>query len=684
MKRATNPHKLILPFVILLSLILSTSCAKDTDLFLEAVLEEEVIDEESTIDESSNNDENTGNETPPPPPEPDFENTNRIEGTYTPTSAAEISDPARANFKAIISKDFDCGNCTFAPNQTIEPAGGSISGAGINLNGAYIENTEKQAFAPEARFNQTYSNSRLSPETFGANGNDSFADDIHISSLINNSSYAIGKENAVYIKNRESTYTRFGIFNWNMNNSIIKTTNDSNLSHGSGTENLDKYLFEFRELNPSLFNGEFDGNNIASRLIKVQKGQNFSFIDLNIHDYFAPPNAYARSVALRLEINADSNYNFTMGEVRNCSISNIGAASDGNANNSPFGVSKAIWTSESSDGSEANLYFTNNKIRNIDGDDAEGFYSDKLWLGNYDYQLSKVNYIFDNEDYRGCQRRAMKITVSNASITNSYFESASNSPIFPGAQATLLHFFSTSGSDKSLDNINFTGNEIVIKGNAENPPIGMNDISGSNISNNTISSEKWTNTSYYSFGTGISNPYSGDISNTVSVKDNIFNNVFIQVESVYDAINGGPVVQGNDFNMSWSTNPGGYVGIIRVLNNSGIADEFNISDSEIIIDLQSNNGLSLLGGIFNTWGAEPKNWNFHNLTITYTGDIPPINAFAFTGKNDTSASFDSTNTISNCTIMGAVGTGAIVIKGANKSVVISNSYGAGSTPLTIL
>jgi hypothetical protein len=79
---------------------------------------------------------------------------------------------------------------------------------------------------------------------------------------------------------------------------------------------------------------------------------------------------------------------------------------------------------------------------------------------------------------------------------------------------------------------------------------------------------------------------------------------------------------------------------------------------------------------------EPKGITFDNVTINYTGSNSPIYAFAHTGKNNTSSDFDSSNKITNCTINGDTGTGAVFIKGTDKSVVITNSFGDGGTAIT--
>ena len=682
------PH---LPTMFLMVFLLLTfaSCNKDSDLFYESILDpEKPVVEDPT---SQDPDENPTNEEPGTDPGPfdgidldtpdNFDNPNKIEGTYYPSSAAEISDSSKANFKAIITESFDCNGCTFASNQTIEPAGGVISGSNINLNGAYIENTYKQAFSASVSFSQIYKDSRVSPETFGAQSGDSTQDDAAIDAMINNCEYGVGSSNGKYIKNEESTYGRPGKFNWNMNSAVVETTSGSNLSHGSSTSNELVFLFFFNGTRPEIYNGAFDGNDIASRLFRVDKTNGFYFNGLNVHNYLSPPSAYARAVAFKLDIQANSNYNFSQGEISNCTITDIGATSDGNANNSPYGVSKAIWASESSDGREAQVYFANNRINNIYGDDAEGFYNDKYWGGSYSYSSSNVKYIFDNEDYRACQRRAMKITLSNATITNSYFESATNAPIFAGAQATLVHVFSTSGSNQPLDDINFRNNEIRIVGNAQNNPLGFTDIKDCAFEDNIISCDTFTAYSYIGFGTGISNPYSGDFEN-VSIKRNTIINTFCHFDSVYDPINGGPDFADNTVDITWSENPGAYLGVFRIFPSSGSYPEFHATNIDININLATSTGTTLFGGVFNTWGAEPKNWVFDDVDITWTGGSPAY-GFAYTGKNNTASDFDSTNLITNCDVKGVTGAGAVFVKGGDKSVRIQNSYGDNSVALSV-
>ncbi len=705
---------------LILFLLLSVSCTDERDLFYEYVIDQQEDidsndgqdgsdgqdgDSDGNSDDGSNNgdgDSNTGgddgtgdnggngddtinsdiNKLPDGLPDwmPLNPTATKPDGgtVYYPKSSSEISDSSNEGKTAIIENSFDCSGCTFARNQLIVPKGGVISGRNINLNGSFIDEVADQAFDPTVTFSAVYMDSWVFPELFGAKSNDSTSDDAAIDAMIANSQFGTGVSNAVYIKNQESVYSRNGSFVWNMNDCIVRTNSGNALSHGSSTSNDSKFLMFFDGLEPAIINGEFDGNDIASRLFRVDRTTLFIFHELNIHDYFAPANAYARGVAFKLDIRADSNTNFVNGLISDTNIENIGAFSDGNANNAPFGISKGIWASLSG-GNEANIYFRNNTIKNVYGDDAEGFYSDKLWGGSYNYQESRTNLIFDNESYIGCQRRAMKITTSNVYVTNSYFESAANAPIFPGAQATLVHVFSTSGYNQPLDDVVFTNNEIRIAGNAQNNPLGFTDISRCTFENNKISCDTFTAYSYIGFGTGISNPYSGDISSSVSLSNNEITNTFIHIDSVYDPIDGGAVVDGNNFDITYSQNTGAYIGVVRLFKFSGTSPTFRISNTTVNVNMQTAS--SIFGGVFNTWGAEPKNWVFDNVDINWTG-ATPLYAFAYAGRNGTSVSFDSSNTITDCDITGASGAGAVFVTGSDKSVVITNSFGEGNTPLT--
>lgn len=661
-------------------ILLFTSCAKDNDLFDEYVLnpEEEVVDpDDSTINDETGQD--TGNPNPgvitEAPNEPDFTNKNQILGEYYPESAADISNPEYANYKAVISNSFDCNGCTFAANQTIEPAGGLISGSNIDLNGAHIVNNFKQAFDSNVTFSTLYSKSRLSPEIFGGFGDDNAADDISISTLIKNSEFAIGQNNAIYVKNSEDIYRRDGIFNWNMNGCKIRTTSSANLSHGSDTNNQNTYLFKFQIPNLVLFNGEFDGQDLASRAIYIVDNVFFDIRSIRVHNYFAPPNAYARGIGMKWEIGD----NFVEGQFHNNVVENIGAASDGSANNAPYGIAKAVsFTIKTNNLS--NIYFSGNRYENIYGDDAEGFINNRS--SGYDYATNKTNFFFENDQFIACQRRAVKVNGSNVHFNNCLFRSASNAPIFNGAQAALVNVFSITAGQE-VRNIRMTNCRIETIGQSNNSSFAVTDATDCVFENNVISSEFVHSAGSVGFAAnGTQNGlYDGYLDNTVIFRNNVLNNLRINLGVVYNPKNGGPIVENNVQNLTLDRSVGIYWAALRLVSTSGQSNYFTLKDHEINVDIKSTDGLALFGGVFNTQGSEPKNLTFDNVTINYTGGTPNY-AFAYTGKNNTTAGFDNSNTIRDCKINGASGDGAVFVKGSNKSVVIQNSFGDNNSAIT--
>ncbi|WP_139344260.1 hypothetical protein, partial [Cellulophaga omnivescoria] len=216
-----------------------------------------------------------------------------------------------------------CNNCTFAANQTIEPAGGVITGQNINLNNAYVENTYKQAFSASTSFTQVYDKSRLSIEVFGAISGDGIDDSDAIDATINNIEIANASPKGSYIKNKPSTYKREGNFDWNLNGAKIETTSNSNFR--INTFDVD-YIFTFYNLNPRFYNGEFDGTDTYGRLIWLRGQQSFYFADLNVHNYHSTSNA--RGIAFRVNMLPQSK-GFYKGEFYRNTINNISSASDG-------------------------------------------------------------------------------------------------------------------------------------------------------------------------------------------------------------------------------------------------------------------------------------------------------------------------------------------------------------------
>ena len=412
--------------------------------------------------------------------------TNGGAGSIVPTTAADFTNAAYNNYTFTINNNIDLtGVSITATTIKIVPGTGILSGTGITLNDACIEDAYTQVFSSSVTFTSPYSNSQLSPEAFGADGTDIVSDDAAISALINNVEYAIGNTPSVYVKNLESTYTRAGLFNWDMNGSIVRTTSAQNLSHGGETSNQERYLFIFNGVDDiRIYNGEFDGQDLASRLFLVERHERHLFQGLYVHNYFAPAGAYARGVAFLFKLFPQSS-NFLGGDFLENNIESIGAASDGNANNAPFGVAKGVWIEHQETAiTPIQMRFSDNTYNNIYGDDAEGFYNAPGYLDSYNYTTDQITTSLTRETFIGCQRRAMKIVASNTSVTNSSITSVSTAPSFAGQQANIVEMFSIRSSG-NIRNVTFTGNTVNIIGNAQNFVFGMRDIEDSNISNNS-------------------------------------------------------------------------------------------------------------------------------------------------------------------------------------------------------
>ncbi|MEZ4811231.1 MAG: hypothetical protein R2819_12795 [Allomuricauda sp.] len=666
-----------------LFLIFFTSCNKDSDLFDEYVFDpgEEVVDPgdgnggtDSPNDggtDSQNPDGNTdqGSGQNPDPGSiidtPDNPvNTYKIEGTYYPESSEDITNPAYASYKAVITKSFVCNGCTFAENQTIEPAGGVISGSNINLNGAYIENTYKQAFSPSVTFSEIYDRSRISPETFGAISGDSGDDNDAIDALINNSALAVGSEGGSYVKNKPSYYRRSGTLDWNMNGSVVKITSAGNFKTDQVSVDA---VFEITNLSPNIYNGEFNGTDTYGRLFYLHGQNYYKFSNLYVHNLYA--SSTYRAVAFRFTIDATSS-GFKYGEFSDCVIDRVVAQGDGNYNNAPAGISKGWWYSISgiNYGDPFTVVHKNNKVTNIIGDDAEAFYAIQSG-GSLDHNSS---FIFDNEDYRYCTRRAIKACVSNVEIKNSYFEEIPES-LFKSAQqmGSMIDFFSTQSSNM-IQNIKVHDNVIrTVPGHdAHYYLLSMTEVDDAIITNNVITMESVGNYGGVRLGSNTST-YSGALKN-ILVSNNTFNNCYVNTMNEYAPVNNQPIqVEGNTFN--FTATQGVDVAALRFSKNSGTHGYIDFVNNDINVDMASPNGIN---GVVSSNGVDVVGITLENVKVNYSNG-KSARPFGYLR-----GSFIN-NVIKNCSLTGASGTNALLVMGAATSVQILNSTDASGNPITI-
>jgi hypothetical protein len=673
-----RPH---LPTMMLLAifLVFFTSCSKDSDLFDEYVLspEEEVVEPGDTNNENSTDgtDGNSGSDTGSgidftidTPDNP--ENTNKINGIYYPTSAAEISDPTHENFKAVISNSFECNGCTFAPGQTIEPAGGVISGSNIDLNGAYIENTNKQAFASSVSFSRVYESSRVSPETFGAISGDAGDDTNAIDAMINNCSLAVGTQGGSYVKNKPSYYRRSGTLDWNMNGSVVKTTNSSNFDINQVSVD---FVFYWSNISPNIYNGEFDGTRSYGRLMYLDGQQYFRFNKLWIHDYYSPTTIRAKAFQINLR---PVSKGFEYGEFSENLIENIIAEGDGNYNNSPAGVAKG-WSYgiyEINDSKPFTVVHKDNKVLNIIGDDAEALYMIDKTGGKLN---NSSKFVLQREDYRYCTRRAIKANVSNVSITDSYFEEIPDS-MFKAAQqmGSMVDFF-------SIDNFNMI-QDIVFKRNtlkstsdsAHYHFLSLSEVDRADISDNVIEHANIENYAGIRLGSGTST-YDGKLRD-IKITNNQFINCGIQVLQRYAPINNQPIlIDGNTFYYSpdLSDSWGQQQSALRFSATSGSYGYVNFSNSTINIELGGTS--NIFNGAVSSLGANVVGCTLENIKVDYLSGNAQ-RPFGYLQGN-----FDSSNMINNCSLVGANGTGAIDVEGSSQSALIQSSTDSNGNPITI-
>nr|WP_299067223.1 Calx-beta domain-containing protein [uncultured Allomuricauda sp.] len=579
---------------------------------------------------------------------------------YNPTSSADIENPSNAGRTAVITNSFDCTNCTFASGQTIIPSGGTITGTNINLNGACIIDDFSQVFSTSTTFSEVYVASRISPEAFGATANDSGDDTASLNALIRQCAYAIGSPNGSYIKNSPTNYSRSGTFNWDMNGAKVEVTSTSNYRMAQVSVDA---VFDFTNLSPTIFNGEFDGNDIYGRFFYLHGQDHFVFNNLWVHDLYSP-NAI-RAVAFRFSINADAS-GFSSGEFKDNLIEDVVAQGDGNYNDAG-GIAKAWWYTLSgmSSSTTFNVVYENNVVRNIIGDDAEGFYA----IGGASVSHNG-SFSFDNEDYRYCTRRAMKLCVSNVEIQNSYFEEIPES-MFNAAQqmGSMIDFFSTS-SGNLIENIRVHDNTIrtVPGNNAHYYLLAVTDAKDVIIEDNIFTTENLHTYGTIRLGSNTAT-YSGDLQDII-IQNNTLNNGYVQAMLYYDPIN---AIDVNTNTFNFTSTLGYQVGAFRFYG-SGTKGNVDFVDNDININMGSASGVNgVISSDSQVTGV--VDFNIDNATVTISNAVP-VRSFGYLQSN-----FNNTNTIQNSTIIGDVGTGAVDVTGTG-GVVIIESYGDGPSAIT--
>ncbi len=610
--------------------------------------------------------------------------TETVVGTCTPgsvNSATTLTDltGATAGSTWQINAVIDATNASLAANLILTSGTGHITGTSIDLSNACVVNDFNQVFSNSVTFDSKYDNSYLSFEMFGANGSDALADDDEIDRTIICSNNIIGQNGETYIKNQESDYNNVGgNLNWDLNGSTVRTTDASALSHSSANDQGNRFLFQFRNIAVKIKNGEFDGQDLASRALYFRDVQSYDVQNLNVHNYYAPPLAAVRGYAFRIAVVN----NFTGGQILNTTMANIGAASDGNFNNVPFGFSKGIYTTVGTENAAVHTY-KGNTFSNIYGDDAEGFSNTHSYLYDTVYQHATTGqeWVVENNNFIGCQRRALKLNLSNVEVHDNYMESASNNG--DGFQASQVQTFSFHAG-QNIQDVNITNNVIRIVGDSRNAGFGINDATNCLIENNVFDSSytDLKRTVFFGVTSTQNGLYDGDLDNTVIFRNNTMTNFIIGFNGVYQAVNGGFVFEDNTLNIDVDRYLNAWWAAIKMQSTSGDSEPYTIKNLSININ-QTDSAGGIFRGAFLSNGASPMNVTLDNVDINYTGTVLPSSPFARIGTPGFDADFDSTNTIINCDITGAIGTGSIDVTGTIKNVTITNSFGDGTSAITV-
>lgn len=585
----------------------------------------------------------------------------------SPTSVTNLAGLTGATPGDTVQIDgsINATGATFASNLIIVAGTGQISGTNIDINGACIHNEYDQIFTSSARFSSLYTETRLSPEVFGAVGNGSTNDNAAIDATIINCRYGIGNPTSNYVKNNPSTYTRSGEIDFDWNGSTVSVTSTSGFNMNQVTTD---YVMTFTNTNVIFSNGTFSGGNVYGRAFRFNGQNKIHFIGNEVLDWYAP--VTIRCVVFYMDFDS---FDSTGGGVQDIlfdgnTVHDIVAEGDGNYNNSPAGIAKGWWYSISnmSSTSTFSIIHQNNTVYNIIGDDAEAFYA----IGGTTAVNPNGTWLLDNETMYNCTRRCIKVNASNFTVQNCTLEEIDNNLFIAAQQMGSMVDFFRQGS--SVQNITVHNNIIRARPGQDTHYYLLSFTEANNITvtNNTITQNELTNYGSLRFGSA-TGTYAGYLEN-ITVSGNTFNNGVVQMLTQYAPV-GQLEIDNNDFNFTDVSYP--FNGVIRTTNTSGTRGNIDFTNNNVVVNISGNSGN--LNGFLYTAGSELTNILIDNCTITYSNGLA-TRPFGYVIGN-----FGNSNTIQDCTIIGDVGTEALVVTGGVQNPVIINSFGDGSTPITV-
>ena len=599
--------------------------------------------------------------------------------TYTPTSSGDITNVANAGRTAIISNSFDCNGCTFAANQKIRPAGGAISGSNINLNGAYIDDVPDQAFDSSARFSAVYEDSWVYAETFGAVSNDAGDDSDAIDAAHDNCKFS-RLNGGTYVKNSPSFTDGVRDVIFDLNASKIELTSGAGYNQTTDQQGV----FMYHAVNPKFFNGEIDGNNHFGAAFRIGNPQAYHFEDLFIHHLENDPYSTSeghRTIAFDIDVTNTSTSRswfgglpwtgrnsttvFENGYINNCTIEDLSATGSGLPSNS----CQAIWwrIGEVNNTNNALAFQSNNIIRRLSGDEAEGIY----WNGDPgiidDHALALE---LQTENISECGDRAIKATSSNITINNSTF----GEPTVDIGR-TLVEIFTLgnqTNTNSRIKNVTITNNTFNdTRGNVCNF-ISLGDVQNVTVTGNDFNYGTSGNYSAIGLGTLATAPANGWAEN-MTISGNTYINSGLELRRTLTTSN--VVVENETFTWNHTGTGGGQTQALIRARSNGDYTGFIFRNSNANVTITSA-GDSFTGLLY--IDNDMTGMDIDNVDLTYTSSFSnSTGEFGYITGN-----FDSSNTIDDCDMVNASGTGALQVDGT-QGAIITNSFGQGATAITM-
>lgn len=643
-----------------------------------------------------------------------------IVATYTPTSAADLSNAANANRIAIISNSFSATGVTLAAGQIIRPAGGVISGTNINLNGAFIEEVAQQAFSANATFTSVYNRGYIFLETLGAVANNAVDDSASITTALRFFQFTKGIVNGVYLKNSPEFVNRVGEFTLDLQGGRIEITNNSNYS----LINDQQSAIWTGNLSLKFINGTFDGNDNFGRAFSLISPEAYHFENFTIENLYAVSTAQdgRRSVAVQIDLWNESGHTFVSGQPFGTSKAATSLFRNGYCVNSTFrdidilgdcqfntaiGVSKGWWIlyHEIDPLLSGQIYHANNVYLNIEGEDAEGVYlSDETWASGNKVITHLITATFYRERFENNSRRAIKAVTSNVTIDECVF-------IMPtAAQATatiasLVSIFTLMNVGNPAPNANDYSENIIIRnstftqpeilpefdlvsgcnnGNSFIPDVNLLDLQ--NVRNFLVEGNTFTRPRVDNYNTIVLGS-SGSVGKmgVGTLRNNIHTNAGYAISDSYDG-QGLVTIENETINFTNFSggNGGGTLGAFRLVSLTDNWDNFIVRNSTINIDWTS---IAPITGLFISKGGSMANGEFNNVTVNYlngsAGGQPNWGLIEAVGGS--AGNLPNTISFINCILTGSSGTGAIQRLGTGTPTII-NSFGVVngvSTAITV-